>query len=319
MIHLDDDAVCRRLSWEGVLGALETAFRDPSRYRSPERVVIETEAGGALLTMPCTDDTGWFGVKQVAVVPDNPAAGLPGVRAHYTLMDPRGAVALSAAATALTRIRTAGASALAARYLAPADAATLLVCGTGGLAPWLAEAHARVRDYARVMVWGRDPDKAAATAADIAAGAARLRDDAAAPRAEVRAVDDLAAAVGDADVIACATGAHDPFVRGRDLPERRVHLDLVGAFTPAMAEADPDAVARCAVVVDTEAGARAEAGDLIRAAGSGAWSWSEVVGDLSQVVRGEVDPVDGDRSTLYESVGAAFEDLAVARLLLDAA
>jgi ornithine cyclodeaminase len=43
---------------------------------------------------------------------------------------------------ALTRRRTAAASALAATYLARSDSATLVMVGTGSLAPHLAAAHA---------------------------------------------------------------------------------------------------------------------------------------------------------------------------------
>ncbi|MDE0999594.1 ornithine cyclodeaminase family protein, partial [Escherichia coli] len=53
----------------------------------------------------------------------------------------------------------AAASALAARYLAKADAETLLIVGTGQVAPMLIEAHAAVRPIQRVLVWGRNPDK----------------------------------------------------------------------------------------------------------------------------------------------------------------
>ena len=62
---------------------------------------------------------------------------------------------------ALTLRRTAAASALAASYLARADCERLLMVGTGALASHLIEAHASVRPIHNVLVWGRNPEKAA--------------------------------------------------------------------------------------------------------------------------------------------------------------
>lgn len=308
---LDDRDVRERLSWGAALDALEHAFRDPRRFQTPERVALPAPQGGAFLTMPCADADGWFGVKQVAVLPGNRAAGRPGVQAHYTLFDPHGTPVLSAAATELTRLRTAAVSALAARLLAPPEARTLLLCGTGGLAPWMAEAHCRVRDYARVRVWGRDSAAAEATASEVerrlVPGSAR-----------VEAVADLAAAFAGAEVISCATSARRPFVRGAWLRPGQ-HLDLVGAFAPDMAEADPEAVRRSRVFVDDEAAARAEAGELLQAESAG-WRW-KLAGTLSALLTAGPDAARGTDGaaapSLFKSVGLAFEDLAVARLLLD--
>ena len=53
----------------------------------------------------------------------------------------------------------------------------------------------------------------------------------------------------------------EPLVRGAWL-KKGAHVDLVGAFTPKMREADDDAVRRARVYVDTRAGAPKEAGDI---------------------------------------------------------
>ena len=144
---LSDEDIRAALSWEAVLKSLEDAFQNPETYLSPERVVIPAPEAGSYLTMPCADAEGWFGVKQVAVIPTNAQRDLPTVQAHYTLMNPTGTPVLSASATVLTRIRTAGTSALAAKYLARQNARTLLIIGTGSLAPYMAQAHARIRGY----------------------------------------------------------------------------------------------------------------------------------------------------------------------------
>lgn len=301
----DDDVA--RLSWDAVLDALRAAFREPGRYRWAERTQLDAPDGGAWLAMPCASDDGWFGVKQVSVLPANAAAGRPSVQAWYTLMGPDGAPALGVEAGLLTKLRTSAVSALAADVLAPRSPRSLLVVGTGALAPWMARAHLQVRPYEVVWVWGRRRDRAEATAAAVleALGPAPLRP-------AVAVADDLEAAVRRADVVTVATTAREPLVAGAWLRPGQ-HVDLVGAFTPSMREADGEAVRRAQVVVDERGAARAEAGDLIQAAAEG-WSWGDLAGDLAEALAGRVAPA-GDRPTLFKSVGLALEDLVVARLL----
>jgi ornithine cyclodeaminase len=320
-ILTDDDVA--RLSWPRVLDALRGAFADRGRFEVPERVQLRAPDGGAWLTMPCADADGWFGVKQVSVLPANPARGRPSVQAWYTLMGPDGAPVLATEAALLTKLRTAAVSAIAADALAPANAATLLVVGTGALAPWMARAHLQVRAYDRVAVWGRRRERAEAVAAELArelaSDAARTRDGAwgrdgaPARRPAVAVADDLEAAVRAADVVTVATTARESVVRGAWLRAGQ-HLDLVGAFVHAMREADGEAVRRSLVVVDDRDAARAEAGDLAHAAAEG-WRWDEVAGDLADAVAGRLvrDPA---RPSLFKSVGLALEDLVVARLLV---
>ena len=303
-LHEDDVA---GLTWESVLGALREAFLDPGRFASAPRVLLPAPDGGAWLTMPCADRDGWFGVKQVSVLPANPARGRPSVQAWYTLMAPDGAPVLATGATLLTKLRTAAVSAIAADALAAPAARSLLMVGSGSLAPWLARAHLHVRPYEVVWVGSRRPERAQAMADEL------LRESAGATaRPAVAVATDLEAAVRAADVISVATTAREPLVRGAWLRPGQ-HLDLVGAFTHEMRETDAEAVRRSLVVVDDRAAARAEAGDLAHAAAEG-WSWDEVAGDLADLVADRV-PRDPRRPTLFKSVGLALEDLVLARLL----
>lgn len=294
------------LAWPEVLDALRGAFADPARFDAPERVAMSAPQGGTFLTMPCADDEGWFGVKQVAVLPGNRDVGKPGVQAHYTLFAPDGSPVLSCGATLLTRMRTAGVSALAAEWLAPDRARTLLVVGTGGLAPWMAEAHLQVRPYERILVWGRDAERAEATAADVLERADGP------VRPAVEAVADLAEAAEQASTITCATSSALPLIAAAWLGDRQ-HLDLVGAFRPDMAEVDADVVLGSHVYVDDRSAAMAEAGDLLQARVTG-WTFDRVAADLHEIVTGRAGPLAG--RTLFKSVGMAFEDLVVAKLLL---
>jgi ornithine cyclodeaminase len=204
--------------------------------------------------------------------------------------------------------RTAAASALAADFLARPDARVLAVVGTGQLAPELARAHAAVRPIERMVVWGRSPEKAARVAA-------ALTDDGF--RAEP--VADLRAAVETADVVTCATLAVEPLVKGEWL-RPGCHLDLVGSFTPAMREADHEAVRRARVFVDTREGALSEAGELVQGLAAGALTEDAIAGELADLCRGAVaGRQTASEITLFKSVGTALEDLVAAELAVERA
>jgi ornithine cyclodeaminase len=91
----------------------------------------------------------------------------------------------------------------------------------------------------------------------------------------------------------------------------------VGGFRRDMREVDDEAVARARIVVDTHAGAGAEAGDVVQPLQRGVITPEAVVGELAQLLRGDcVGRRKPQDITLFKSVGTALEDLAAARLVL---
>jgi ornithine cyclodeaminase len=207
--------------------------------------------------------------------------------------------------TELTLRRTAAASALASSYLSRKDAGKLLMIGTGNLAPHMIKAHCSVRPIKEVCVWGRRPAAAKALVEEMPALSAKIS-----------VADNLEEAVANADVISCATLANEPIVKGDWLVPGQ-HLDLVGAFTPAMAEADTTAVSRAAVFVDTREGALAEAGEIVQAIQGGSFDASDIRGSLGELCRGTIaGRTASEQITLFKSVGTAIEDLAAAELAM---
>ena len=128
---------------------------------------------------------------------------------------------------------------------------------------------------------------------------------------------DLGAACAAADIVTCATMSSTPVVSGGSL-NVGCHLDLVGAFTPAMRETDDVAIRRARVFVDTMAGALTEAGDILQPIQSGALRESDIEADFFSLCRGfEVQRADDD-ITLFKSVGHALEDLVSAAAVYEA-
>jgi len=291
----------------GLVECLREAFRQGAEAPLRHRHAVGAPGGeGTLLLMPAWQPGRSLGVKVVTVFPGNASRGLSAVLGSYLLLDAETGMPLALLDGAmLTRRRTAAASALAAGYLARPDSSTLLMVGTGSLAPHLVGAHAAARPIREVRVWGRSPAKAAALAALLDRTGLRAT-----------AVDDLGGAVRAADIISCATLSAEPLIHGRWL-RPGTHVDLVGGFTPAMREADDDAVRRSRVFIDTPA-ALEEAGDLVQPIARGVLRAEDLGGDLSDLARGSRPGRRDDAEiTLFKSVGAALEDLAAARLAFE--
>lgn len=312
MLILSADDVDRALTFPGLVETLRTAFKAGAIQPVRHHHTVERPDGAAstLLLMPAwtdfgaagTSDGGYVGVKVVTVSPDNNAIGKPAVMGVYLLLDGKtGEPVALIDGQRLTLWRTASASALAADYLARKDASKLLIVGAGALAPFLARAHSAIRPIREIRVWNRTPANAGKVAAQLSGlGLSAV------------VADDLDAALGWADIVSSATITTAPLVKGA-LLRPGTHVDLVGAFTPAMRESDDDTIRRARVYVDTRAGATKEAGDIVQPLASGLLKPEAIVADLHELARGEQRGREGaEEITLFKSVGAALEDLAAA-------
>jgi len=308
MINLDAKTVATMLPAEQLIESLNEAFM--SDVEVPPRVHHEVAVPGAhagtLLLMPAWRSGAHIGVKVVTVFPDNAKHGKPAVYGSYLLMSAETGVPLALFdGTELTLRRTAAASALASTYLSRKNSSKLLMVGTGNLAPHLINAHTTARPISGVRIWGRRPE-AAQQLADRMSGSSL----------DVSVAEDLEEAVRTADIISCATLASEPLIKGEWLGPGQ-HLDLVGAFTPNMSEADSTAVALADVYVDTRAGALSEAGEIVQAIKSGLFTESDIRGSLRDLATGIANGRSGAKEiTLFKSVGTALEDLAAAELAL---
>jgi len=303
---IDADALSRALPYGALVDAIGRAFAGGVTVpvRAHHDVPVEGGQNSTILLMPAWSDDGYIGVKTVIVAPDNAARSLPAVQATYQLFDRDTGQPLALMdGPELTARRTACASALAARYLAPNDASKLLMIGTGVLAHHLPLAHASVRPISEVRVWGRNPENAEKCAAALrAAGLAAER------------AEDLSSSVAWADIVSAATLAKEPVIDGTWLRPSQ-HIDLVGAFRPDMREADDTVLKRARIFCDTKAGAMTEAGDLSDPLMRGAINESDVLADLFDLASGDyMFERDAADITLFKSAGTAIEDLAAAML-----
>ena len=297
------------LHFRMLIERMRQTFRAGVETPPPHRHRVETygTSDGTLLLTPAWQVNQSIGVKVATVFPDNGAKDLPAAQGVYLLMDGKTGMPQAVLdGNALTRRRTAAASALAASYLARPDSARLLVVGTGALAPELIDAHTTMLPIKHVLVWGRSLDRAKKVAGRFHR-----------PKFRIEATADLEGAVRGAHVIACATPATEPLIRG-DWLQPGAHLDLVGGVTPEMREADDDCIRRSRVFVDTRDGACAEAGDIVQPLRAGILTADDIAGDLYDLTRGQrAGRRFYDQITLFKSVGTALEDLCAAQLAVE--
>jgi ornithine cyclodeaminase/alanine dehydrogenase-like protein (mu-crystallin family) len=334
MIFIAESDVRCLLDPAELIVAIENAFRDryPSIRISP-RPLLQL-GNGIFLTMSCYDPSvPALGMKLVTVRKTSGAGG--GVSATYLLLDPETAEPrLTIAANYLTDLRTAATSAVATKFLARPDATTLAIFGTGRLALAHLAVLPLARNFKRVLICGRDPERSLQFIDRVSTESAKTEststelnkaelNKAELNKAELNKIDkleisaaDARACAAEADVICTCSSSLTPLFDGRDL-RPGTHLNLVGAFQPHTREADTLTIQRALVVVDTYEAAKTEAGELRIPMEEGAIQPGHVIADLHDLVSGKKQ---GRRSaediTAFKSVGCALEDLVAAELIL---
>lgn len=297
--------VAALLPWDALLGALRDMYANPSEV--PERLhyttVPNAERPSIMLLMPAWNKH-FFGLKSVAVHPRNNEIGKPALVATYLLSSNETGQPLALIdGDQLTARRTAAASALASDFLARKDARRLLVLGAGRIARLLPYAHLAVRELDQVKVWNHNAQRAG----DLVLQLQRDGID-----ASVAA--DLQEAVEWADVVSAATLSTVPLIEG-DWIRPGTHVDLVGAFTPAMRESDDALLGKASLFVDTPA-ALHEAGDLVQPLANGTLRGENVLATLRELCTSTHPGRRSDTEiTVFKSVGYALEDLVAATLV----
>ncbi len=300
---LSEDEVRQCLDPASLIRELERAFRD--RYAQitiPARLHIPLDTG-IFLIMPCYDRAGRALGMKLVTVQSQPARTEDRVQATVMLFDSEtGKPRLVMEAKFLTDLRTAAASAVATKFLAPNDVKTLGIFGTGRQARAHLAVLPLVREFERVLVCAKNLSR-------LKTFCEQMADVVDLPIEPVEA--DRCAA--ESDVLCTCTTSQSPLFDGK-LLRRGTHLNLVGAFQPQAREVDSLTIRRALLVVDTYDGALAEAGDILLPLSEGIIDRDHIKADLHELASGRVVGRSAD-ITIFKSVGCAFEDLIAAELI----
>ncbi len=274
--------------------AVAAAEYQQGRIHSPERLSVPLAGEGACLSMPASAaDIAIH--KLVNVQPANARLGGPTLQGLVTVSDAgTGRLLCFLDGPEVTGRRTAGISLLGIRTFLPAPPQEVVLIGTGAQAAYHLAGIAAVHPECSVLVRGRDRAKEEAFCRRYATLHGRLS---ACPALIPDSVQVVIALTTSKEIVYDLPGAPGRLVIG------------AGAFKPEMAEIGATTLSDGLVFADDPAGARHEAGDLIRAG----MDWQRVVPLAAAIA----DPPRG-QPVVLKSVGTAAWDLAAARVALSA-
>ena len=250
-----------------------------------------------------------FAIKVSPGFFDNPKRGLPSLNGLMILFSATTGLveALFLDNGYLTDVRTAAAGAVAARHMAPATVDTAGVLGTGVQARLQLEAAHLVRPFRRALVWGRDPAKAAATAADLARTLG----------IEARPEPDPAALVAMSQLVVTTTQARDPILKA-DWLHPGLHVTAMGSDQAETNEIDPAALARADLYVCDRVSQAEALGELRAARAARLWTRGTPP-ELGAVVAGATPGRPSpDAITICDLTGTGAQDTAIATRALAA-
>lgn len=304
VLLLNRTAVASLLTLDGCIEVVETAFAAHARGRSlaPQLMHVDADGGefhikagglrAARTYFACKVNGGFFGNRA--------RLDLPNIIGLILLGDGATGKPLALMESGIvTRLRTAAATAVAAKYLARADTHTVTICGAGTQAESQLRALTRVLPIRRAFLWHpRDAD----------ATARRLADEL---RIDVSWTASLAAATSVSQAIVTCTPARRWFL-GREHVAAGTFVAAVGADSPDKQEIEPALLAASGVVCDLIEQC-AQVGDLHHALAAGLMTREQVTGHLGAIIVGEAPKRRDDREIIvFDSTGTALQDVAVA-------
>ncbi|MBT2519449.1 ornithine cyclodeaminase family protein [Arthrobacter sp. ISL-28] len=298
----------------GTIAAVERAFVELSRgaavQPAPDSLILPSSDARFLPMAALSDIDELAAVKMLADIPGNRAVSLPTQRSTIMLVSRLTGETLAILDGKVpTRVRTAAASAVATKLLARSGSTTLGLVGAGALAVAHVEAMIAVRPIEKVVVWSRSPETVEAFCREIAHHGLAVG----------RAVS-VQEVVEEADVLCTLTPAVEPLVKGKWF-RPGLHVNAVGSRPRAdHREIDSEGMARAKVFVDSLPTAKAKSGGLIIPVGEGVMTFDDVEAEIGDVAAGSKRGRTSDEDvTLFNSVGIGLQDLAIGRILYDAA
>lgn len=299
-LYVTEENVHRLIDMRGAIDALRSAFREQSAGEAQNSPRARARYWGSRLNiMSAGMKSGRFGFKAYA------GTKAPTVY-HVMLYDADKGLIAILEARRLSRLRTGAATGLATDLTAKSGTIRLGMIGAGEQARTQLGAVAAVRPLESIRVYARNRDRLDAFCADVSREF----------ETDIRPAGSAQECVADADVIITATDSETPVIRDEWLPAD-VHVNTIGANAANRMELELSTFQRARIVATDDVDqARIEAGEIIRCVDEGSMTWENVTA-LAELVASPPQP--GAGLTIFKSLGAALEDVAVASAVYDLA
>jgi ornithine cyclodeaminase len=202
----------------------------------------------------------------------------------------------------LTDVRTAAAGAIAAKWLARADARSAGIIGAGVQGRLQLEALTLVRKIEQAAVWARDPAKAERFADEMSA---RLD-------LPVRATASAESLVRASDIVVTTTPSTEPLVMAQWLRAGQ-HITAMGSDAEHKNELAPAVLGRAELYVCDRQSQCAKLGELHHALASGVLGPGQRFPELGQIIAGTTPGrIAAAQVTVCDLTGTGVQDTAIA-------
>ena len=309
MIIVPEEACPGLLSLDDAFPAVEQIFAAMARGDAYNFPVVREAIGHADALYGFKggfDGAGLtLGLKAGGYWPNNASHGLINHQSTVFLFDPdTGRVSAAVGGNLLTALRTAAASAVSSKYLAPQGARVLGMIGAGHQSAFQMRAAVRFGAFEKVIGWNPHPEMLS-----------RLADTATELGLPFEAVD-LPQLGAEADVIISITSAFEPLLMDGHV-QGPTHIAAMGTDTKGKQELDPALVARARLFTD-EIAQSLSIGEFQHASARKLISNGDVTA-IGQVIIGN-HPGRGEAEvTIFDGTGVGLQDLAVAAAVLELA
>jgi ornithine cyclodeaminase/alanine dehydrogenase-like protein (mu-crystallin family) len=306
-IWLSEKEVKALLAPDELIETLSSALAAFSRgeVEQPLRTVLQPRPQSWFASMPMASASlQAVGTKLVSVFPGNAARHLPTHLATILLFDPEsGMLRAVMDGRYITEARTAAVSAISVQYLAPENARTLAIIGSGVQARSHLRFLSHVHRFEAIRCWSPRPESRA-----------RFAEGHAAEFPALTPCETAGQAMRDADVIVLATSSPVPVIAAAWV-KPGAHVISVGACRPHERELDPELLAAARLFVDSRESALRESGDVVMAIAEGRIAASHIVAELGELIARTVPYTRAKTDiTILKPLGLAVEDVTAAAL-----
>jgi alanine dehydrogenase len=301
------------LTLEECIGAVEHVFRVYGEGKAvPPTVLSMHTAGGGfhvkagLLKL----DRSYFAAKINGNFPENSSRfSLPTIQGVIVLCDAGNGSPLAVMdSRAITSLRTAATTAVAAKYLARPDSRTITICGCGAQGRVQLKSLSHVFHLETTFAYDKDGEQALRFARESELGM----------KLPVTATDNLNAATRQSDICVTCTSSSKP-VLGLDDVRPGTFIAAVGADNPQKQELHPALMGRSKIVCDILEQC-AVMGDLHHALDAGVVTRADVHAELGEIVAGrKAGRESKEEITIFDSTGMALQDVAAAAIVYEKA